>query len=33
MSEDIQKRMRAFIVQHGSVLAALATFHQHLEGQ
>jgi hypothetical protein len=23
MAEDIQERMRAFIVQHGSVLAAL----------
>jgi len=33
MLEDIQERMRALIVQHGSVLVALATLRQHLEAQ
>jgi hypothetical protein len=33
MPEDIQKHMCAFIVQHGSVLAALTAFRQHLEAQ
>ncbi len=33
MFKDIQEHMGALIVQHGSVLAALATLHQHLEGQ
>jgi hypothetical protein len=31
MPKDIQERMRAHIVQHGSVLAALATLWQRLE--
>jgi len=31
MPEDIQKRMRALIVQHGSALAALTALQQHLE--
>jgi hypothetical protein len=31
MLEDIQERMCALITQHGSVLAALTTFRQHLE--
>jgi len=31
MPEDIQERMRAFIMQHGSALAALAALRQHLE--
>jgi hypothetical protein len=33
MPEDIQERMRALIAQHGSVLAALTAFWQHLEAQ
>jgi hypothetical protein len=33
MLEDIQERMRAFIAQHGSALAALTTFRQHLKAQ
>jgi hypothetical protein len=33
MPEDIQEHMRALIVQHGSALAALAAFRQHLEAQ
>jgi hypothetical protein len=33
MPEDIQKRMRALIVQHGSVLAVLATLRQQPEAQ
>jgi hypothetical protein len=33
MPEDIQERMRALIAQHGSALAALTTFRQHLEAQ
>jgi hypothetical protein len=33
MAEDIQERMRAFITQHGSVLAALMAIRQHLEAQ
>jgi len=33
MLEDIQKRMCAFITQHGSALAALTAFRQHLEAQ
>jgi hypothetical protein len=33
MPEDIQERMRALIVQHGSALAALAAFQQHPEVQ
>jgi hypothetical protein len=33
MLEEIQERMHAFIVQHGSVLAALTTLRQHLEAQ
>jgi len=31
MLEDIQERMRALIAQHGSVLAALTAFRQHLD--
>jgi hypothetical protein len=31
--EDIQERMCALIAQHGSALAALATFQQHPEAQ
>jgi uncharacterized membrane protein len=33
MPGDIQERMRAFIPQHGSALAALAALQQHLEAQ
>ncbi len=33
MLEDIQEHMCALIAQHGSVLAALATFRQQLEAQ
>jgi hypothetical protein len=33
MAEDIQERMRALIVQHGSVLAALTALRQHLKAQ
>jgi hypothetical protein len=33
MSEDIQERMCALIAQHGSAMAALATFQQHVETQ
>jgi len=33
MLEDIQERMHAFIVQHGSALAALMALRQHLEAQ
>jgi len=33
MPEDIQKRMRALIAQHGSALAALTALWQHLEVQ
>jgi hypothetical protein len=33
MAEDIQERMRALIVQHGSVLVALTALRQHLEAQ
>jgi hypothetical protein len=33
MLEDIQERMRALIVQHGSALAALAALRQQLEAQ
>ncbi len=33
MPKDIQERMHAFIAQHGSVLATLATLRQHLEAQ
>jgi hypothetical protein len=31
MLEDIQERMRALIVQHGSVLVALVALRQHIE--
>jgi hypothetical protein len=31
MLEDIQKRMRGLIAQHGSALAALTALRQHLE--
>jgi hypothetical protein len=33
MPEDIQKRMRALIAQHGSALTALAILWQQLEAQ
>jgi hypothetical protein len=33
MPKDIQERMRALIVQHGSALAALTSLQQHLETQ
>ncbi len=33
MLEDIQERMCALIAQHGSALAALMAFEQHLELQ
>ncbi len=33
MPEDIQERMRALIVQHGTTLAALATLRQQLEAE
>jgi len=33
MPEDIQEHMRALIAQHGSALAALTAFQQHLEAQ
>jgi hypothetical protein len=33
MPEDIQERMRAFIAQHGSVLAALVALRQQPEVQ
>jgi len=33
MPENIQKRMRALITQHGSALAALMALRQHLEVQ
>jgi hypothetical protein len=33
MPEDIQKRMRALIAQHGSALAALTALWQHLKTQ
>ncbi len=33
MLEDIQERMRALIVQHGSALAAFTVLRQHLEAQ
>jgi hypothetical protein len=33
MPEDIQECMRTLIVQHGSVLAALATLQQHPKAQ
>jgi hypothetical protein len=33
MLEDIQERMCALIVQHGSALAALTALRQHLEAQ
>jgi hypothetical protein len=33
MPEDIQERMHALIAQHGSALAALTTFQQHLKAQ
>jgi len=33
MAEDIQKRMRALIAQHGSVLVALTALRQHLKAQ
>ncbi len=33
MLENIQKRMCALIVQHGSALAALVALRQHLEAQ
>jgi hypothetical protein len=33
MPEDIRERLRAFIAQHGSVLAALVAFRQHPEAQ
>ncbi|CAK9260196.1 unnamed protein product [Sphagnum jensenii] len=33
MAEDIQERMRAFIVQHGKVSAAFTALRQHLEAQ
>jgi len=33
MPEDIQKRMRALIAQHGSALVALTALWQHLKAQ
>jgi hypothetical protein len=33
MLEDVQERMRALIVQHGSALVALTALWQHLEAQ
>ncbi len=33
MPKDIQERMHALIAQHGSALAALTAFRQHLEAQ
>jgi hypothetical protein len=33
MAENIQERMRALIVQHGSVLATLTVLRQHLKAQ
>jgi hypothetical protein len=33
MPKDIQEHMCALIAQHGSVLAVLTTFQQHLEAQ
>jgi hypothetical protein len=33
MFEDIQERMRALIVQHGSALAALEAFRQQPKAQ
>jgi hypothetical protein len=33
MAENIQERMRAFIAQHGSALAALTALQQHLKAQ